>query len=61
MKLWPQITLITSHLYGTKNATADLLLRWDTTPNNAIKLSEFIKNPIWVDTHLDFTLLNYSI
>ena len=28
------MTLITSHVYGIKNATADLLSRWGSTPNN---------------------------
>ena len=55
------ITLITSHVYGTKNATADLLSRWGSTSNNVQKLLQYIPNPIWVDTHLDLTLLNYSI
>ena len=55
------ITLVTSHVYGAKNALADLLSRWGKTPDNEEKLAQFIKNPIWVDTHLDLTLLNYSI
>ena len=55
------ITLITSHVYGVRNATADLLSRWNNTPNNGKKLSQLLTNPIWVDTHLDLTLLNYSI
>ena len=64
--IWPltamfNITLITSHVYGVKNATADLLSRWNNTPNIGEKLSQLLQNPIWVHTHLDLTLLNYSI
>ena len=55
------ITLIASHVYGVKNGTADLLSRWGSTPNNVQKLVQLLPNPIWVHTHLDLTLLNYSI
>ena len=55
------ITLITTHVYGTKNVIADLLSRWDKTADNVNKLAQHIQKPIWVDTHLDLTLLNYSI
>ena len=54
------ITLITSHVYDVRNATADLLSRWNNTPNSGEKLSQLLTNPIWVGTHLDLTLLNYS-
>ena len=55
------VTIVTSHVYGSRNTVADLLSRWHNTVNNIEKLHTFIPNPIWVDTHLDLTLLNYSI
>ena len=55
------ITIVTSHVYGVNNTVADLLSRWHTTADNMRKLHQYIPNPVWVDTHLDLTLLNYSI
>ena len=54
------VTIVTYHVYGSHNTVADLLSRWHNTVNNIDKLHAFIPNPIWVNTHLDLTLLNYS-
>ena len=55
------VTIVTSHVYGIHNTVADLFFRWHGTVNNVVKLYTFIPNPIWIDTHLDLTLLNYDI
>ena len=55
------VTLVTSHVQGVHNTVADLLSRWHTTTNNVQKLHNFITEPIWVNVHLDLTLLNYNI
>ena len=33
------ITLVTTHVYGTKNVIADLLFRWGKTADNVKKLA----------------------
>ena len=55
------ITTVTSHVSGPNNSIADLLSRWDSNPNNIQNLAQYISNPIWLDPHLERTLLNYSI
>ena len=55
------VTLVTSLVHGVHNTVADLLSRWHNTANNMDKLYKFIPKPIWVNTHLDLMLLNYSI
>ena len=39
------ITLVTTHVYGTKNVIADLLSRWDKTADNVKKISTIYTKP----------------
>ena len=55
------IIAIVTHIRGRDNSVADLLSRWHQTSDNYQKLYEFIELPIWVDIHLDLTLLNHDI
>ena len=55
------IDLVVSHIKGVDNKVADLLSRWHLTTDNANKLSQFVQSPIWIDTHIDLTLLNHDI
>ena len=50
-----------SHIPGKSNVVADLLSRWNKTSQNFEKLKELVPNYIWIDTHLDLTLLNLTI
>ena len=50
-----------SHIPGADNSLADLLSRWDNSPHHNNKLHKLIQNPIWLNTHIDLTLLNYVI
>ena len=54
------IDLVVSHIKGVNNRVADLLSRWHLTTDNANKLSQLVQSPIWIDTHIDFTLLNHG-
>ena len=55
------INLVVTHIQGTHNNVADLLSRWGNTPQDVQKLHQWVNSPIWVDTHLDLTLLNHDI
>ena len=55
------IDLVVSHIKGADNRVADLLSRWHLTVDNATKLSKLVQSPIWIDTHIDLTLLNHDI
>ena len=55
------INVVVTHIRGRDNSVADLLSRWYQTSDNHHKLYEFIELPIWVDVHLDLTLLNHDI
>ena len=55
------VNIIVSHIKGLDTSVADLLSRWHLTADNFQKLYTFLENPIWVDTHMDLTLLNHDI
>ena len=55
------IDLVVSHIKGADNRVADLLSRWHLTVDNATKLEKLVQSPIWIDTHIDLTLLNHDI
>ena len=55
------INVIVTHIRGRDNFFTDLFSRWYQTSDNHHKLYEFIVLPIWVDVHLDITLLNQDI
>ena len=50
-----------SHIPGKSNIVADLLSRWTKIPNNTTKLQNLVPNYLWIDTHLDLTILNANI
>ena len=55
------VNVIVSHIKGLDNSIANLLSRWHLTTDNSKKLHTLVDNPVWVDTHIDITLLNYDI
>ena len=64
--VWPlaamfNVNIIVSHIRGLDNSIADLLSRWHLTEDNVKKLHSSVDNPVWVDTHMDITLLNHEI
>ena len=50
-----------SHIVGVQNAIADLLSRWGNSQHDWWKLRSLCPDHIWVDSHIDLTLLNYTI
>ena len=50
-----------SHIAGVQNTTADLLSRWGNSHNDWNKLQQLCPDHTWVDSHIDLTLLNYTI
>ena len=55
------ISLMVVHIEGQKYSVADLLSRWTYTENNVETLYTFIPHPIWMNTHIDLTLLNHDL
>ena len=55
------VNLLVTHIKGNDNTVADLLSRWNTTPNNVKKLHQMVECPLWIDTHIDLTLFNHDI
>ena len=55
------IHIIVLHIPSKNNVLADLLSRWQFSPENYKALQQLLPNPTWVPTHLDLTLLNYCI
>ena len=55
------INVMVTHIRGRDNSVADLLSRWFQTDDNCKKLQKFVDCPIWMNVHLDLTLLNYDI
>ena len=55
------IYLTFSHIAGKENVLADLLSRWEARPNQCTALQELCPNHVWIDSHIDLTLLNYTI
>ena len=52
------ISIVVSHVKGSQNTVADVLSRW-RNPN--INLHQLVQGLIWVNTYIDFTLLNHDI
>ena len=42
------------------NSEADLLSRWAYTEDNIHTFHNFISDPVWMNTHIDLTLLNHD-
>ena len=55
------VNIIVCHIKGMDNSIADLLSRWHLTVDNSKKLNTLLENPLWIDTHIDLTLLNHDI
>ena len=55
------IEFIFSHISGQSNKIADLLSRWHITMDPITKLNDLLQNWVWVDAHIDLTLLNHNI
>ena len=55
------VNIIVSHIRGRDNSIADLLSRWHLTVHNIQELHNLVENPVWIDTHIDLTLLNHDI
>ena len=55
------ITIVVSHVKGTTNVEADLSSRWCGSTQNSVNLQRLVDAPIWVDTHIDLTLINHDI
>ena len=50
-----------SHIAGVQNTIADLLSRWGNSHHDWSKLQSLCPDHVWVDSHIDLTLLNYTI
>ena len=55
------IQILVCHIPGKDNTLADLLSRWQFSAANYTQLLEILPQPIWVQTHIDLTLLNHDI
>ena len=55
------ITIQFSHIVGVKNTVADLLSRWTNTNHDFLALNAHISNPVWINVHINLTLLNHHI
>ena len=55
------IDFLFSHIPGVENTVADLLSRWNNDSYQIQKLHKLVHHPIWIDTHIDLTLLNHVI
>ena len=55
------IDFIFSHIPGVQNSIADLLSRRNHNSKHLEKLLSLTQTPVWVDTHIDLTELNYFV
>ena len=55
------IQIVVVHIPGQNNVLADLLSRWQFTVDNCTQLAHILPDYSWIPTHLDLTLLNYTI
>ena len=55
------IELRFSHIPGKSNIVADLLSRWGMVTDPEEKLKELLPRYKWVQSHIDLTILNYTI
>ena len=49
------------HIPGHENHVADLLSRWNSTPQDDEKLLTLVPKPLWLTVHPDLLLLNHDI
>ena len=49
------------HISGATKRVTDLLSRWTASPDDSTLLHKYVNNPVWMNTHIDLTLLNHSI
>ena len=47
------------HIPGRDNITADLLSRWTNSYEDYTKLYQLVPDPIWIQTNIELTFLNY--
>ena len=55
------ITIVVYHVKRTTNIEADLSSRWYASRENSVKLQRLVDAPMWVDTHIDLTLIKHDI
>ena len=55
------VNIVVSHIRGLSNTVADLLSRRQQTTDNFQKLYNLIDSHVWVNAHLDLTLLDHNI
>ena len=55
------ITIQFSHIAGVQNTVADLLSRWTNNNQDFKALNAHMPNPVWMNVHIDLTLLNYHM
>ena len=55
------IEIIAIHVPGKHNQIADLLSRWVITVNPEYKLTQYLPNFIWINTHIDLAKLSLCI
>ena len=55
------ISIQFSHIAGAHNTVADLLSRWNNTTQDFMVLNAHTPDPVWMNVHVDLTLLNYHI
>ena len=55
------ISLTVTHIDGCNNTVADLLSRWTNEQEDIDKLHTFICSPVWMNTHIDLTLLKHNL
>ena len=55
------IQILVCHIPGKDNTLADLLSIWQFSAANYTQLLQILPQPIWVQTHIDLTLLNHDI
>ena len=55
------IQVLVCHIPWRENTLADLLSRWQFSPEHYKWLLQILPQPLWVQTHLDLPLLNRDI
>ena len=55
------IELFLIHIPGIQNSVADLLSRWDATPQNFQVLQQYVSCPIWMQVSRDMLCIDWSI
>ena len=55
------VNIVVNHIRGLDNTVADVLSRWQQTPDNLERLYNLIDSPVWLNARFDLTLLNHDI